>query len=79
MKLQATSVRGLRVAVAPFAGAWIEILHRKCLKGLLAVAPFAGTWIEIQLAIWIRAATNVAPFTGAWIEMLHPGCARLRA
>ena len=55
--------------VAPFAGAWIEILHRKCLKGLLAVAPFVGMWIEMQLAIWIRAATNVAPFAGAWIEI----------
>ena len=35
------------IAVAPFAGAWIEIYA--WLKGdeLLEVAPFAGAWIEI--------------------------------
>ena len=37
-----------RISVAPFAGAWIEILTSfpRCL--LVVVAPFAGAWIEIQ-------------------------------
>ena len=35
-------------AVAPFAGAWIEILKLKVPKNVLEVAPFAGAWIEIS-------------------------------
>ena len=34
--------------VAPFAGAWIEMLLNKALKSALGVAPFAGAWIEIM-------------------------------
>ena len=34
--------------VAPFAGAWIEILGRKAAATLSEVAPFAGAWIEIS-------------------------------
>ena len=35
--------------VAPFAGAWIEMLENKGHEALLNVAPFAGAWIEIGL------------------------------
>ena len=34
-------------AVAPFAGAWIEIVVLYKDGGLDYVAPFAGAWIEI--------------------------------
>ena len=34
-------------AVAPFAGAWIEISLYGFGNGIQAVAPFAGAWIEI--------------------------------
>lgn len=34
-------------AVAPFAGAWIEITALFTLRSNSAVAPFAGAWIEI--------------------------------
>ena len=33
--------------VAPFAGAWIEILVPSALYILVPVAPFAGAWIEM--------------------------------
>ena len=33
--------------VAPFAGAWIEMLKNIRNNSFLAVAPFAGAWIEI--------------------------------
>ena len=33
--------------VAPFAGAWIEILDASSSFSLSCVAPFAGAWIEI--------------------------------
>ena len=35
--------------VAPFAGAWIEILIETQQYKSLIVAPFAGAWIEIGL------------------------------
>ena len=35
--------------VAPFAGAWIEILHLLHQVLILLVAPFAGAWIEIKI------------------------------
>ena len=34
-------------AVAPFAGAWIEILNYYLAIDGTCVAPFAGAWIEI--------------------------------
>ncbi len=33
--------------VAPFAGAWIEIVREYTGGAVRAVAPFAGAWIEI--------------------------------
>ena len=56
--------------VAPFAGAWIEILLSKYLVHQLFVAPFAGAWIEIVLLGTCRHESNVAPFAGAWIEIV---------
>ena len=38
-------------AVAPFAGAWIEITQNKTLLVQDIVAPFAGAWIEIAIDI----------------------------
>ena len=33
--------------VAPFAGAWIEIMYTGNEVSEMLVAPFAGAWIEI--------------------------------
>ena len=35
-------------AVAPLAGAWIEILLREEPQKFVDVAPLAGAWIEIE-------------------------------
>ena len=35
--------------VAPFAGAWIEIISSPVSGSISLVAPFAGAWIEIYL------------------------------
>ena len=35
------------LTVAPFAGAWIEIITQICMTLHMSVAPFAGAWIEI--------------------------------
>ncbi len=34
--------------VAPYAGAWIEILTHTVIGGFSGVAPYAGAWIEIS-------------------------------
>ena len=38
-------------AVTPFAGVWIEILHRLTPCKICCVTPFAGVWIEIRYAL----------------------------
>ena len=56
--------------VAPFAGAWIEILVFREVLLHSPVAPFAGAWIEIEnLSVDTRRGQYVAPFAGAWIEI----------
>ena len=57
-------------SVAPFTGAWIEILIQLIIFRIGIVAPFTGAWIEIQSRTARMRASTVAPFTGAWIEML---------
>ena len=56
--------------VAPFAGAWIEIVYAFTETAHIHVAPFAGAWIEIELQSSERDRQRiVAPFAGAWIEI----------
>ena len=56
--------------VAPFAGAWIEILTPTHGSAEDNVAPFAGAWIEIgRNSLWSTFSILVAPFAGAWIEI----------
>ena len=55
--------------VAPFAGAWIEILSKILVTPLLFVAPFAGAWIEMLMSLKYPYVALVAPFAGAWIEI----------
>ena len=59
----------VKIAVAPFAGAWIEIFL--CISFCLpyVVAPFAGAWIEITECMKLFMLGAVAPFAGAWIEI----------
>ena len=65
--------------VAPFTGAWIEIMlpywiaHRRS-----QVAPFTGAWIEIDIAADPTGQGEVAPFTGAWIEIMALRPKRIR-
>ena len=40
----------LRITVAPFAGAWIEIKVESFANVSRYVAPFAGAWIEMRSA-----------------------------
>ena len=56
-------------AVAPFAGAWIEIAMGIDTSSIGSVAPFAGAWIEIYNSYFQILRLSVAPFAGAWIEI----------
>ena len=58
--------------VAPFTGAWIEIVIPVRYAFAVFVAPFTGAWIEILHLHRISSPKIVAPFTGAWIEMFLP-------
>ena len=56
-------------AVAPLAGAWIEIKGYLHVLRPSIVAPLAGAWIEIGLAEDYLFMNDVAPLAGAWIEI----------
>ena len=47
-------------AVAPFAGAWIEIAVDHHTIANIDVAPFAGAWIEISSASLLPAIYTVS-------------------
>ena len=49
MKFEEYSRKGGRIAVAPLAGAWIEIPPFLLSISKYTVAPLAGAWIEILL------------------------------
>ena len=56
-------------AVAPLAGAWIEIITSPPINILPLVAPLAGAWIEIMITCQKIECIKVAPLAGAWIEI----------
>ena len=56
-------------AVAPHAGAWIEIDFTQPGRKSRSVAPHAGAWIEICQVSTFRLRNVVAPPAGAWIEI----------
>ena len=58
------------MAVAPLAGAWIEIRSRFRCPISRIVAPLAGAWIEIEMGDEADDASKVAPLAGAWIEII---------
>ena len=72
MKSSVGNPSEIRLNVAPFAGAWIEIAIPLCRVFAIFVAPFAGAWIEIEIGEKAKKAMSVAPFAGAWIEIAIP-------
>ena len=59
--------------VAPYAGAWIEIMRATASTIASLVAPYAGAWIEIEKATPKKPILEVAPYAGAWIEIFSRG------
>ena len=65
------------IAVAPFAGAWIEMIHcRNFLKILLESLPSRERGLKYLVELVQKGLKSVAPFAGAWIEIVsrvkHP-------
>ena len=58
--------------VAPFMGAWIEIMENKAIEDGFKVAPYMGAWIEILITSSSSLSPLVAPYMGAWIEISTP-------
>ena len=60
--------------VAPYVGAWIEMLLNAVISPYSSVAPYVGAWIEIARIIWLASSSKVAPYVGAWIEICIASC-----
>ena len=56
-------------AVAPLAGAWIEIVQAASAACCKASPPSRGRGLKYLVQAWISANNVVAPLAGAWIEM----------
>ena len=56
-------------SVAPYTGAWIEIVASAYVAKSGMVAPYTGAWIEISESMTQFRPIFVAPYTGAWIEI----------
>ena len=70
MEITKTEKKSHVFAVAPHAGAWIEILTIVSCFDKLLVAPHAGAWIEIYWPVLAHLGEQVAPHAGAWIEIM---------
>ena len=73
MKSMKTKLLSCLLLVAPYVGAWIEILCGRVSCRSIYVAPYVGAWIEIPGEEVVSMLSNVAPYVGAWIEMVIPG------
>ena len=65
--------RRIRLLVAPFAGAWIEMLSCVSHDTSPAVAPFAGAWIEITVVLITSTAVLASlPSRGRGLKYVWP-------
>ncbi len=69
LKYKLLTIRVLTGLVAPYAGAWIEIVSSAEPSPTAGVAPYAGAWIEILFNAFNSGDIKVAPYAGAWIEI----------
>ena len=60
-------------AVAPLAGAWVEIILVLEKIQDKYVAPLAGAWVEITSYSFTLVSGAVAPLAGAWVEITITG------
>ena len=63
----------MAAAVAPLAGAWIEISRVMLRPADLASLPSRERGLKFPIGGRLRRRTSVAPLAGAWIEMIVSG------
>ena len=59
----------LCIQVAPFTGAWIEIVPRVPGRRAGGSLPLRERGLKLRISIGVVEDVVVAPFTGAWIEI----------
>ena len=57
--------------VAPFTGAWIEIVKISPSKLVIFVAPFTGAWIEIMIQFGYNMPDKSLPSRGRGLKFSH--------
>ena len=55
--------------VAPYIGAWVEILNSIPDYISQLVAPYIGAWVEMCIWHSLHMHRWVAPYIGAWVEI----------
>ena len=60
MKWDVVGDRDADFGVAPFTGAWIEIMMPGMAPMVCSVAPFTGAWVEIQRTTRRLAVTRAS-------------------
>ena len=55
------SIQSEDLSVAPFTGAWIEIICDDLTDYVISVAPFTGAWIEITVRLTAVINTKSHP------------------
>ena len=66
-------------AVAPLAGAWVEISEISLESATSSVAPLAGAWVEIGHTAKRNINNVVAPLAGAWVEISSSRYSRMNS
>ena len=70
LKLKRNLVETNRQIVAPYTGAWIEIILKHCV--ILGTGRTLHGCVDWNRYFWCRSNfNNVAPYTGAWIEIFR--------
>ena len=59
----------MKIKVAPFAGAWIEIDRRHGITSSKLSLPSRERGLKFVKSVLPDQADKVAPFAGAWIEI----------
>ena len=64
--------------VAPYTGAWIEILPSEAKKGIQKSHPTRVRGLKSKGAEILGGWAKVAPYTGAWIEIIKKGLEKMK-
>ena len=70
LKYISALLRSLTVAVAPFVGAWIEMLLEEHKEYIYKSLRSSERGLKYMKLLQLKRVMLVAPFVGAWIEII---------